>query len=241
MLQMFQTNSAGSTMAQAPSSLAATQAVANYQTHSISQPQGQQYALQKWLVSQYQIQQQQNQQVQDQLGRDAREAQTPFSLVNMDGRQRLTSNIGPGSLKSQYTIFDYHNQEGGYLHLFDQFGQHSHFCKCFKTQMQREQQKSSNARIFVDPYQRLNYIQQVCLQERYAAQAHQAALHQAALQKREHHPIAQAHQQNLSPKSKRKPAPVSRMDQINLFIRKLNQLINITLKATDSINPIALN
>jgi len=31
------------------------------------------------------------------------------------------------------------------------------------------------------------------------------------------------------------------MDQVNIFIRKLNQLILITLKATDSINPIALN
>ena len=30
------------------------------------------------------------------------------------------------------------------------------------------------------------------------------------------------------------------MDQINLFIKKLNQLILITLKATDSINPLAL-
>jgi len=31
------------------------------------------------------------------------------------------------------------------------------------------------------------------------------------------------------------------MDQINDFISKLNQLIMITLKATDSINPMALN
>lgn len=47
--------------------------------------------------------------------------------------------------------------------------------------------------------------------------------------------------QNLSPKSKRKVVPISRQDQINIFIKKLNQLILITLKATDSINPIALN
>ena len=33
---------------------------------------------------------------------------------------------------------------------------------------------------------------------------------------------------------------MSRMQQINTFIKKLNQLILITLKATDSINPLAL-
>ena len=30
------------------------------------------------------------------------------------------------------------------------------------------------------------------------------------------------------------------MDHINIFIKKLNQLILLTLKATDSINPLAL-
>jgi hypothetical protein len=45
-----------------------------------------------------------------------------------------------------------------------------------------------------------------------------------------------------APKKKQKlpPPPLTRMDTINQFISKLNQLILITLKATDSINPLAL-
>jgi len=38
----------------------------------------------------------------------------------------------------------------------------------------------------------------------------------------------------------KQPISLTRMQQINLFIRKLNQLIGLTLKATDSINPIAM-
>ena len=35
--------------------------------------------------------------------------------------------------------------------------------------------------------------------------------------------------------------PMTRMQQINTFIKKLNQLIALTLKATDSINPIQMS
>ena len=45
----------------------------------------------------------------------------------------------------------------------------------------------------------------------------------------------------MTQKPKPKPAPLTRMDVINQFIAQLNTLISITLKATDSINPIALN
>jgi hypothetical protein len=41
-------------------------------------------------------------------------------------------------------------------------------------------------------------------------------------------------------KPKVPPPPLTRMETINQFIQKLNQLILITLKATDSINPLAL-
>lgn len=46
-------------------------------------------------------------------------------------------------------------------------------------------------------------------------------------------------QPNNKSKSKQ-GTQMSRMQQINTFIKKLNQLILITLKATDSINPLAL-
>ena len=45
----------------------------------------------------------------------------------------------------------------------------------------------------------------------------------------------------MTQKPKPKPVPLTRMDIINQFIAQLNTLISITLKATDSINPIALN
>ena len=42
-------------------------------------------------------------------------------------------------------------------------------------------------------------------------------------------------------KPKAPPIPLSRQELINDFIHKFNLLISITLKATDSINPISLN
>lgn len=88
--------------------------------------------------------------------------------------------------------------------------------------------------MMMDPYQRLNYIQQVCMQERSAAQAHSQALQAKT-------PSSAVASNQLNPKTKRKLAvPLTRMDTINNFIKKLNQLILITLKATDSINPLAL-
>jgi hypothetical protein len=45
----------------------------------------------------------------------------------------------------------------------------------------------------------------------------------------------------MTQKPKPKPVPLTRMDVINQFIAQLNTLISITLKATDSINPIALS
>ena len=46
---------------------------------------------------------------------------------------------------------------------------------------------------------------------------------------------------NQSPvKIKPKASIVTKVNHINTFIKKLNQLIALTLKATDSINPIAM-
>ena len=87
-------------------------------------------------------------------------------------------------------------------HLFDQFGNHSHQCKCLKLRVQE----------FIAKQQ---------------TEKKQESGKTAT-------PIAQ------KKKPKVPPPPLTRMETINQFIQKLNQLILITLKATDSINPLAM-
>ena len=81
---------------------------------------------------------------------------------------------------------------------------------------------NASSRTFIDPYQRLNYIQQVCMQERSAAQAH----HQAQILQQQQYKVLQdqlARKQNSANKKQKKvPAPLTRMDIINGFIKKLN-------------------